>query len=141
MGLADVRSQITAKMVGLGFNEWEDAFPIDNIPSTIEDQAFHIEFETITVSVRGNRTHDFKMPFVLRVLRRGFRYPIEAIDSCLADADTINASLLDQAWRLALSDDVKDIVPTRIDLEPLSSSNDNVVVLSMRFDAFLISCF
>jgi hypothetical protein len=128
-------------METLGFVEWQDAFPIDNIPSTIEDQSFHISFETVSVATGDQQTYRFSVPFVIRVLRRGFRYPIEAIDSCLVDADSINASLLAPVWRLGLANDVKNIVPTRIDLEPLSSSNDNVVVLNMRFEAFLISSF
>lgn len=141
MGLAHVRAQVVAKMETLGFVEWQDAFPIDNIPSTMEDQAFHIQIEPIVAITGDQRTHRFSAPFVIRVLRRGFRYPVEAIDSCLTDADTINAALLAPAFRLALTDDVKNLTPTRIDLEPLSSSNDNVVVLNMRFEAFLISCF
>lgn len=142
MALANVLETITTKVESLGFELWDDAFPVDNIPSTISDRAFQIEIGSISGSTASHSTHTFRMPLNIRVIRRGFRYPNEARSAALVDADTILSGLLATSFRLGpIVDDVKDLIPTNVDITPLSGSNDNDVILIMGFEALIISLF
>ena len=141
MSFANVFEAMQTKVESLGFTPWEDAFQIDNIPSTIQDGAFHVEIGAITGAPASHTTHRFSFPVVIRVIRRGFRYPSEAKSQAMIDADTVLAGLLAPSFRLSVVDDVKDIVPDGIDLREFSVSNDNVVILEIRVNAQVISQF
>lgn len=141
MALANVYELIQTKVESLGFTPWEDAFQIDNIPSTIQDRAFHTEIGLISAEAANHHTHRFIFPVILRVIRRGFRYPSEAKSSAMIDADTILAGLLASSFRLVVGEDVKDLVPTGVELREFSGSNDNVLILEIRIEATIISKF
>ena len=141
MALAGVLNALNSRMRTTGYTEWKDAFPIDNIPSTILDRSFHIEIGSITSSAAHQSSHVFRMPLTVRVLRRGFKDPGPQRESCMRDADAILSALLAPSFRLQIVDDVKDLVPLGIDLDPISSSNDNDFILSLRFEALIISLF
>lgn len=141
MALAGVLTAIANEVRAAGFTEWQDAFPIDNVPSTILDRSFHIDIGSITSGAANQRAHEFRMPLTIKVLRRGFKEAGSQRESCMLDADTILSALLTPAFRLQVGDDVKDLVPLGIDLDPISSSNDNDFILSLRFEALIISLF
>ena len=142
MSLANVLESITTKVESLGFELWDDAFPVDNIPSTISDRAFQIEIGSITSGAANQRTHIFRMPLNVRVIRRGFRYPNEARSSALVDADTILAGLLAASFRLGpIVDDVKDLIPTSVDLGGRRGTNNKNIILSLSFEALIVSLF
>lgn len=141
MALSNVLETMTTKVESLGFDPWDDAFPIDNIPSTIMDGAFQIEVGSITSGASNQHTHKFRMPLTVKVLRRGFRYPNEGRAAALVSADDILAGLLAPSFRLSMVDDVKNLIPLGVDLEPFSSSNDNDIILSLRFEAIIESLF
>jgi hypothetical protein len=141
MALANVYELIQTKVESLGFTPWEDAFQIDNIPSTIQDKSFHVEIGSIGGEPADHTTHRFTFPMLIRVIRRGFRYPSEAKSQAMVDADSILAGLLEPAFRLLVGEDVKDLVPAGVELREFSGSNDNVLVLEIRIEALIISKF
>lgn len=141
MALANVYEIIQTKVESLGFTPWEDAFQIDNIPSTIQDRSFHTEIGSIGGEAANHHTHRFVFPIILRVIRRGFRYPSEAKSEAMIDADTILTGLLAPSFRLLVGEDVKDLVSTGIELREFSGSNDNILVLEVRIEALIISKF
>lgn len=141
MALAGVLPAIATKLRTAGFVEWKDAFPIDNIPATILDRSFHIGMGTVSSTAANQKSHVFRMPITVQILRRGFRDAHNARESCMIDSDTVLSSLLATSFRLSIVDDVKDLSPLSIDLDPISSSNDNDFILTMRFEALIISLF
>jgi|694.fasta_scaffold19121_13 hypothetical protein len=141
MALANVYELIQTKVESLGFTPWEDAFQIDNIPSTIQDKSFHVEIGSIGGEPADHTTHRFTFPMLIRVIRRGFRYPSEAKSQAMVDADSILAGLLAPSFRLLVGEDVKDLVPAGVELREFSGSNDNVLVLEIRIEALIISKF
>lgn len=141
MALAGVLPAIANEIRGAGFVEWKDAFPIDNIPSTIIDRSFHVEMGTVSSTAANQRSHVFRMPITVQVLRRGFRDAHAAREGCMIDSDLILAALLSESFRFSIVDDVKNLSPLSIDLSPISSSNDNDFILTLRFEALIVSLF
>jgi hypothetical protein len=141
MALAGVLPAIATQLRTAGFVEWKDAFPTDNIPATILDRSFHIGMGTVSSAAANQRAHVFRMPITVQVLRRGFRDAHGMRESCMIDADTVLSSLLAPSFRLSIVDDVKDLSPLSVDLDPISSSNDNDFILTIRFEALIISLF
>jgi hypothetical protein len=118
-------------MDGLGYKEWDDLFNIDNIPSTIIDGAYHVEVGSGSGAVINQHVLNTEFPIVLRLFRKGFRDPAEMRDEMLGELQTIICDILLPAVRL--SSGVKNIIFDGWDFLPLSESNDNSIILEMRF--------
>ena len=123
----------------LKLREWKDGFNWENNPSTILDKSYHLEFP------RGYRdgaydmaTSDIRMEVTVRVFLKGFRNPADAIQSALAYWDAITARLLATENRTGTV--IKNVYYDSHQILPLSSSNDNVVVLEITFSCFIIIC-
>jgi hypothetical protein len=127
MSLLAPRTYLRTRLENLGFTEWTDGFNIENIPSTIIVDSFHIESGSIDGSASSHQPHQFSSNLTLRVWLQGFGDPAEAIDESMTVADTIYADILSPSNRLTGA--VKDVVPSSFSVIPLATSNDNTVQL------------
>jgi len=131
MSVTAVIPLFRTQMDGLGYNEWTDAFNIENIPSTIIDGSYHIEVGNGSGGVINQHVQNISMPIVLRLFRRGFRDSASMRDEMLGELETIICNILAPAIRLSVS--VKNIEFDGFTLEPLDESNDNSAILEMNF--------
>lgn len=139
MGLASVRSLFRERLEGLGFTEHRDAFNFANIGATVIDKSFHLETGVVTSGPANQLAHFYDYGITVRIFKRGFNNPAEALDEIDALADTVYADLLAPGIRLGT--EIKDIVPNSYQPLPYDSSNDNTIILEMSFTASVILCF
>lgn len=136
MSLTSVVPLYRTQMDGLGYEEWTDAFNVENIPSTILDGAYHIEVGSGDGAVINQHVLNTNFPIVLRLFRRGFRDPASMRDEMLGELQTIVCDILAPSVRL--SSGVKNIVFNGWVLSPLSDTNDNSIMLEMNFTNIVI---
>lgn len=132
MSLIDVRSYFRTHLDSVGFSEWTDGFNTENIPGTLLDRSYHIESGVISSTASNHQAHLFICPITIRVFYKGFVDTQGAIDDAYVDATSILAEVLLPANRLGSS--LQDVVPSSISVTPLSSTNDNSLILQMEFE-------
>jgi len=140
MNLDGVRDFYRGIINPLGFTEWDDGFNKSNIPSTILDRSYCFQIGRIVSGPANQLHHTFRYPLTLRVHLKGFRNTNAAIDEALTEAHNIIAGLLSPSNRLQTIG-LKDIRPVTIDVQQLSDSNDNAVIVEMEFDNYLVFKF
>ena len=136
-GFVEVRSYFRTALVALGFKEWTDAFNVDNIPSTILDKSFHLSAPS--GSRRGGydqQKQDAETSVAIRIARKGYKNPANAIDQCLVDVDAIITQCLDITRRNESG--IKNVYNGGHSITALDASNDNVAVLEINFTCFII---
>lgn len=135
MSFIDLRPYFQARMktVDSDLREWEDAFSLDNIPSTIIDKSWHIAFDSMTYTGSAHTCHRFNSPITLSVVFKGYRYTNEGVDSALLFADAIVKECTNPVHRLNQAR-IKNVLPNQISIRELGPTNDNVAVLEIRFD-------
>ena len=139
MSLSSVRDLFRTRLDGLGYREHKDGFNFENIPQTLLDESYHLEIATITGSTTNQLTTFFEYPLNVRIFLKGFRDPASAIDDAITRAEEILADILSPSVRYG--DDVKDIVPNTIEVNPLAITNDNDVILEMTFTSRIFCNF
>ena len=125
--------QSRMEAVDTELREWEDAFNVDNIPSTILDKSWHITFSPASYNTGGAHTClSFECPITLRVFFKGYRNPREAVDMALIFADAILKECTKPVQRLN-QPSIKNVLPNNVDIRELSDSNDNAAILEISF--------
>lgn len=135
MSFSTIRPYFQERMfaVDVELREWEDAFNIENIPSSILDKSWHLDFSNFSYNTGGAHTClSFEVPLNLSVFFKGYRNPVEAIDTALVFADAIVKECMNPVHRLNQIS-IKNILPNGINLKDLSDSNDNTVILEIKF--------
>lgn len=138
-GITEVRSYFRTHMDALNFREWKDGFNFENVPSTLLDKSYHIE------TPGGSRrdlydmqSQDVEVDVVVRVFRKGYRNPADAIDAIMVNFDSITERVLASSRRLGAN--IKNIAYTGHTVAPLADSNDNSAVLEINFICFIVIC-
>lgn len=131
MSISNVRPFYKNRLEILGFTHWADGFNFENIPSTILDNAFHIEVNPSDAGVINQHAQFIDMPVTVRVFRKGFVDVSAGIDSALLDVENIICDILLPSIRLG--SDIKNVVFDGFSVNPLADSNDNAIMLELNF--------
>ena len=135
MSLSNVRSYLRARLDGLGFREHDDGFPTDNIPETVIDRSYHILVNSIDGGPINHTHQDTFSNVEIRVFFRGFRNVTEAIDSSISGVETIIRDVCKVANRTST---VLNCVFENCTFEPMNSSNDNSVLVTISFNVQVV---
>lgn len=130
--LTSSRSYFRSRLNSLGYKEWTDGFNVENIPKSLLDGSYHISSGSVSPTPSNHQVHEFVSDVLIRVYLKGYRDPAQAIDKAFEKAELVLGAVLLPSMRLA-QDCIKDIEPGVIDVEALSASNDNSVILNMNF--------
>jgi hypothetical protein len=136
MTFSTIRTYFEERMttVDSELKEWEDGFNIDNIPSSILDKSWHIQFNPFSYIAGGAHTClSFNCPITLNVFFKGYRNPKEAIDTALIFADAIIKECTKPVQRLN-QPKIKNVLPSLVSVRELDTTNDNAAVLELQFD-------
>lgn len=117
--------------------EWEDAFNIENIPGTILDKSWHINFDTFNYTGSAHTCLSFDCLVTLNVFFKGYRNPKEAIDTALIFADAIIKECTNPVHRLT-QPKIKNVLPGIVKVRPYEPSNDNAAILELQFTCEVI---
>lgn len=134
MSFIDLRAYFQERMLTVDpdLREWDDAFSVDNIPSTILDKSWHIQFEQFNYTGTAHTCLSFDSPVKIRVLFKGYRVTKEAVDTALTMADAIVKECTKPVHRLN-QPNIKNVLPAFISINQLGATNDNVVILEINF--------
>lgn len=135
MSLSEVRPYFRARMNYLGYTEWADAFNFENIPESILDKSYHIDANQIRVISFNQADLSIDHSVTLRLFLKGFRTPKDALDSAMIRLDAIYQEVLKPGNRLTGTGGLRNVLLDSTDLQPLSRSNDNAVMVEMNFIA------
>jgi hypothetical protein len=124
--------QDVMRAVDPSLKEWQDAFSIDNIPSTILDYAWHFALNPFSYSGTAHTCLTFRCPVTLSVCLKGYRAPKDAVDTAARLADSIVREATRPVRRLN-QPQIKNVLPSTISIRELGQTNDNVVVLEIQF--------
>jgi len=117
------------------FKEWEDAFNIDNIPSSIRDKSYHIAYE-IPTSEDFNTHLEDGISVTLNAFFKGYRTPAATLDVAMDLCNDIRIQSVKkesiESFRATDDNPIfgvisNSIIPTSI------TSNDNQVVITLEF--------
>lgn len=135
MSLVNIYPYFRERMDGLDFTEWTDGFSVTNIPQSILDRSYHI----LVSAVEGgpiNHTHqNLVASLTLSVFYKGFSYPVEAIEAAICDIEMIVKDICKVSNRTR---DVLNIVFVSSEINPLTTDNDNYLLLALNFEVQVI---
>jgi len=121
------------------FKEWKDAFNVQNIPSTIINDAYHID--TSSGGRKGaydQNSQEIEHDVIIRVFKKGYRNTAEAIDAAMTDYGLILHTVLAPTNRLGSR--IKNIYLNDVSIQPYDPSNDNIVLLEITFTCLMEIC-
>lgn len=138
--ISEVRDYARVVLKSLGYQEWKDAFNVDNIPSTLLDKVFHVEHGIASQRQNNQQNLELIAPFSVTMFRKGFRDPNAALDDAAVLTDTIIKEFLAPENRLTQQGTIKNIAFESAEMTPISASNDNAVLVKVAFSALCVQC-
>lgn len=135
MSLTLVRGYFKTRLEGLGYSEWRDGFSVENVPETVLDKTFHVLLESVTGGSINHTHQDTVSAVIVRVFFRGYRDVTEAIDESISGLEGIVKDVCKVENRTSK---ILNVVFDGADFEPLNISNDNSVLLTIRFGAQVV---
>jgi len=135
MSFVDLRPYFQGRVAAADsdFTEWTDAFAEDNIPSSLMDKAYHIKYGDFALkSGVQNGAFLYDGPVTVNFYFKGYKDPIDAIDTAWTKAETIIQECCKNTQRLSQSK-IKNVLASFAGVSQLGATNDNVVKLSIVF--------
>jgi hypothetical protein len=137
MSFKTVKSYIRTAIAPSGFNEWRDAFNIENIPSTRLHKAFHISIQNVRGDSLNQYDYQSTVFIELKHIVKGQANTDLSIDLALDLTEDILVSLLDPTARLNQTT-IKNVFCEGFSLDPLDTSNDNSIIVTMNLSFLVI---
>lgn len=128
------RFKTICQNVGLAYHE--DAFAVDNIPSSILNKAFCLEIGQINLVQTDQNILTLSCPVTVRFYLSGYRDPISAIDQSMVIAE--NLVIESQSCVNRFAAPLKNIVLGSILPQAIAEDNDNAVLTTVEFTALII---
>lgn len=141
MSLKQCLPYFRARCKAIGLKEWSDGFNFDNIPASIFDKAFHVQYGTMTGIKQNQQDQEINFPVTVRIFTKGYRDPANGIDSAVELTENLLIECLKPTNRLVQNSGIKNIVFETANYEPIDASNDNAVIATINFRAFMVLGF
>ncbi len=135
--ISDVKTYARTLMRGLSYVEWTDGFNFEDIPNTLLNSRFHVELGDASSKSINNDNDEILMPLTVRSFLQATGDPKKLIDQGALKGDTIITSFL-KASNRTLQTGIKNVLFRSMKVLPLASSNDNGVIIEVRFDVLVI---
>lgn len=127
-----IRPFFQENLAKLSLEEHEDAFNIANVPNTLLEQTYCLEFSERVRTSQSHSDLSLEVPIILRVFKKGFLDTREAFDAGLALEQQILKQILSPNIRLN-KPSFKNILFDRASSNPLTGENDNAVMIEIGF--------
>lgn len=134
MSLSLVRPYFKARCLAVGLTEHPDVFNFNNVPSTIIDYSFHVEFFSANGTRLNQNDQEITIPCEVLFYVKGYRNPAEGMDRAIAKAESLIYEVLRPVNRLGTC--LKNVSLGSINFEPLSNANDNAIKTRISFNVF-----
>lgn len=138
-GMSEIRPYFRTHMDALGYKEHKDGFNIENIPSSLLKNSYHIANPTGgRRGPYGNKTQEIEQDTVLSVFFKGYKNVGSAIDDVMVSYDAILTRIISNDNRLG--DNLKNITLENMAMLPINESNDNAILLEITFTCLVYIC-
>lgn len=134
MSLTLVRPYFKARCLAVGLTEHTDVFNFQNIPSSISNYSFHVEFTSASGVKLNQHDQEITIPCNVSFYVKGYRNPAEGMDKAIAKCEALIVETLLPANRLGQC--LKNVTLSSVTFEPLAGSNDNTIKVQIGFTAF-----
>ncbi len=134
MSLTNIKPYFRSRLDFLGFNEWDDAFNVDNIPETTLDNAYHILLPSITGGSINQLDQPTSSAVEVLLFLKGYRNSNEAIDQAILNVETILKDVCNVVNRTSV---LLNVVFDEATIDKINNANDSSVVLTLNFTAFV----
>jgi len=132
--ISGVRTYLSARVLEIDsdFREWDDGFNKENIPSTLLNKSFFIEYEISGVDNSENTFLTDTISTKITLFYKGFRDVKTALDTSMDLTDNIRINILSKA-KIGLTSYL-NITNSSVVASPIDESNDNSIAVEMNFD-------
>lgn len=134
MSITNIKPYFRSRLDTLGFNEWDDAFNIDNIPETILDRAYHILLPSINGGSINQTDQSTSSSVQVSVFLKGYRNSNEAIDQAILEVENIVKDVCNIVNRTSL---LLNVVFDEATIDKIVQENDSGVLLAFSFTAYV----
>jgi len=138
LSISQVRTYFNDRVqeVDANLKAWDDAFNIDNVPESLIDTYYHVQYDNIATSTNNDISFEDSVSVVVTLWKKGFRDPISAYDELNDQALCIRLNCL-QPSKINATDNIKQVESVSVISEPIEGSNDNIIRISLAFNARL----
>jgi hypothetical protein len=134
MSLTLVRPYFKARCLAVGLTEHTDVFNFQNVPSSIVDYSFHVEFFSANGVKLNQHDQEITIPCNVSFYVKGYRNPAEGMDKAIAKCEALIKEVLAPANRLGQC--LKNVTLGSVAFEPIAASNDNSIKVQISFNVF-----
>lgn len=133
MSWSTVRDFFRTKLDALDFNEHDDAFNSENIPSTLLDKSYFIGPATISQNSRNQLDLDTGYGLTIQLAFKGYRCVKDALDTSLEESETFVKNSVQVCEENIVNAGFVSVSFNGLTQTPLSDTNDNTVLVNIEF--------
>lgn len=138
MSIVQAFKYIEENTAELGYTQWVEPFDKENIPSTIIDRTFFVEFNGSSREGQGNQTLSIRHEFDVSLFFKGYRNTKAESVAILTAAESVIQKLCgyNKTWQ-----NINAVEFSRLELVPFDEqNNDNILVAVITLDVVLAIC-
>ena len=135
MSLEAVRPYFRARCEAVGMSEHENSFDIDNVPDTIIDDTFFIQFNSFNGIKANQNDQEISIPVGIIFFKTGYRYSSDGIDNALLKVEALIKEVQKPTNRLGTV--IKNVTTGSCLIEPISQSNDSTIRVNLVFNLIM----
>lgn len=139
MSISVVKPFISAQVNSLGFEEWEDAFGENNIPSTIIDRSYHQAVVSVLGSGINQETVEYTVVHSTKLFFKAFNQTDVSVDNAIGEAEEVLKKFLSVPDYTSAG--LKGVFLDSIDIAPFDNEeNDNIIVVTITLNIKVFTC-
>ena len=134
MSISGVLPYFRKRLNDLKYKEWTDALDFENIPDTILDGTYHLDFNPTVGNSQNQNDLDLGQGVTVRLFAKGYRNTIETRDKLISNAEKAFCAIIDPR-NATIGPAVKGVVFISMNIIALNESNTNTMYAEMIFEA------
>lgn len=138
--MTNVLPYFRARLNGLGHKEWADSLNFNNIPETIVDRSYHLDFNPTVQNTQNQNQLDMAQDMTVRLFVKAYRNTSAGRDRLISLAQEAICDII-SPLNGDIGPDVKHVEFNSMNIIPIDGSNDNTMYAEMNFSARLILQF
>ncbi len=136
-----VRDYVNSIIGTYNLKKWDDAFNIDNIPTTLIDNGYHLSYSVPTIT-KQQRTIEAGFSVTLNFFFKGYKTPSQKLDDAMDLVASISRDLASQdnvaSFRVTDDYPIQDCNPIS-QVPTFIESNDNIIIITLELEMTVIS--
>lgn len=138
MSVSQVRTYFESRIneVDSNLKRWQDPFTDENIPESLIDTYYTINYNTISASSNNDISFEDSVNVTITIFKKAYKNIVETYDELNDKALYIRLNCL-QPDKISLTDNIRQVETISVNNEPIDVSNDNIIKIAIEFNARL----